>query len=47
MLQSKIETLEAMLATMTGSMGVSELTPEQLNLMLAACHKLAYELLHD
>ena len=39
--------LDAMLAAITGSAGVSELTNDQLNAMLCGCRRLVFELLHD
>lgn len=39
--------LDAMLAAITGSAGVSELTDEQLGVMLCGCRRLVLELLSD
>jgi hypothetical protein len=42
-LKMKLDSLEAMLAALTGSMGVDELNSEQLGAYLVVCQRLAFE----
>ncbi len=45
MLIEKLETLEALLAAMTGSQGISEISESQTQALLNTCQRLAYDAL--